>query len=629
MSKGDFNIDEDFYVQDGSSDTNLNDLEEKESIYAKDSDFSEVGTFYSDEVIDDVNVVYEENLHETNEDKVKYFLSTLNPRMLLLLGFIFLIIVFSLILIFVSIRKNNSLYNADVIIPDIVYAGEAMNINVINHAKGDAKDAIVKFSSDNSLVLSFANEELKGERVENPIIPIQEGKANITVVSTLGNRVLSKKSKEVVVCPAFDSSLIFGKNVSVVKGKSYSLGIDFGSSVCSKDVTYESSDSDVMTVHDGAIKGVGVGKAILTVKKGNRYFSKTVYVTEKFVDLSDFDVSPNKIQLVAGQVERLKVSFAPFNGTFFRPYFDSSDEEVAVVNDNGVIKALKAGEVTIKVASSYKTYVEEVKVVVYDNNTSSVNVTSINVEKDDYTVTLGKSFKINYSLLPENASNKSVSFNSSDNDIVTVNENGVVYAKGVGKANVVLKTSTGISKKINIEVVAIKAPVISSSDGIASGKWHNKAYTLNFSGSDSGMTYYYGYTDDSIKNKANKVKLDKDGISTYYVKACMGSVCSKTVSYVSKVDVVKPTIVAVAGIESVNMSEDSVQIAIRDNTSLVSKWCVTLDDNTSNCKWKSISPIASPIVTYTVKSNDTYYAFAKDVAGNVSDGYRFVITNIE
>ena len=621
MGKSDFNLDEDFYSQNTEIENNN----------SSDVDFSDFGTVEYNDVIDDSSVVYEENANETSEEKVKYFLSTLNPRMLLVMGFVLLILVFCFIIIFSSIKKNNSLYYSEVLIPDVVYVGETFSMTVINHAKGsdDVSKAVVSFENSNSMILEMLDKESGGAVVNNTIIPVMEGKTKISVKATLGKKKLTDYSKEVVVCPSFDSGLVLGGSISLVKDNVYRVNIDFGDKRCSEGISYESSNKNVMTVDaSGNIKGNAVGTTILTVKKGNHSFSVPVYVTSKAFYIDSFNVTPKAVRLVAGQTKRIKILSKPLYTTSKNYIFKSSNENVVSVSDSGFIKALKKGKATIRVSDFFSRVEEIIDVVVYDNNTNNVNVTDIKVSDDEITLLQGSSSKIDYELIPGNASNKNLSINSSNNSIVSVTQNGVIYAKGTGSAVITLRTANGISKSINVNVVAIKAPVIKASDGIGSGKWHTKHYTLKFTGSNSGVTYYYGLTKDAMNKKANQVIVSKDESRTYYVKACLNNACSSIVSYSSKADLVKPKILAVAGIESVNVSEDSVHIAISDSTSLVSSWCVTFSNDYNDCKWNNISRMANPTVTYVAKRNDNYYAFAKDSAGNISDGYSFSITNI-
>lgn len=635
MGKSDFNLDEDFYTKNDSTngiDADNNDTNSLDNKLEKDDfDYSDIGRTEYNNVIDDSNVVYEENSNQTSEEKIKDFFNTLNTRMLVLIGFIFVIILFVVIMIASAIVKNNSLYYADVFVPKIAYVGEAIDLQVVNHVKKgkDASSSSIKFSNSNPFILEILNSELKGKDVTNVIVPVGEGKAKINVLSTFKNRTLANVSKEIVVCPSFDSDLILGKAVSVVRGSSYELDIDFGDKPCGADVTYQSSNNRIMTVSKtGVITGVGVGEAILTVSKGNHSFSVPVYITEGYIPSVNVKVEPKDVKLVAGQSLRLKVSMKPVYTTSGTFKFLSTNDDVAQVDENGIIKTFAKGEAIIKVIDYYNN-TEEVKVTVFDNNSNNVAVTGIELEHDYITLVQGSSSKIRYEVKPANAFDKSLSFNSLNEDIVSVTKNGTLYAKKSGEVKIVLRTVNGISTDMRVKVIAIKNPVISASDNIGSGKWHNKNYTLRFSNSDNGVTYYYGFTKDSMNMKGNVVNVNKDEIKTYYVKACMGEACSDVVSYTSKTDVTKPQIVAVAGIETVNISEDSVYIAIKDNTSLVSKWCVALENDPSNCKWKSIKLMSRPTVTYVAHSNDTYYAFAKDGAGNISDGYSFAITNVE
>ena len=119
-------------------------------------------------------------------------------------------------------------------------------------------------------------------------VPIEEGETTIEVNSTLDNRKMASEKKKIAVCPAFTSDLVLGKRISVVKDATYELNINFGEGECSKDIYYESSNDEIMTVSsEGEIKGIKAGSAILTVRKGTRMFSVPVYVTNEFVIIHD------------------------------------------------------------------------------------------------------------------------------------------------------------------------------------------------------------------------------------------------------------------------------------------------------------------------------------------------------
>ena len=141
-----------------------------------------------------------------------------------------------------------------------------------------------------------------------------------------------------------------------------------------------------------------------------------------------------------------------------------------------------------------------------------------------------------------------------------------------------------------------------------------------------------GFTGDNIYVNLAFNYVDKSGEKS---KKCNTKcaekpfVCSEPTNYVSKMDSTKPYIASVTSVEDLSDESDTVQISINDNLSMVEKWCVTNKNNFIYCKWNTIKPDINPKLNFVSYKNGTYYAFAKDVAGNISDGYKFEISNIE
>ena len=96
---------------------------------------------------------------------------------------------------------------------------------------------------------------------------------------------------------------------------------------------------------------------------------------------------------------------------------------------------------------------------------------------------------------------------------------------------------------------------------------------------------------------------------------------------VSQIDNEIPT-VSVSGMSTEYVASDDVTLTLEDSGSGVSYWCVVTEDDSSSCSWNSITNSTSTTATYTARSNGTYYAFAKDYLGNVSESYEFEISKI-
>ncbi|MGN0992418.1 MAG: Ig-like domain-containing protein [Bacilli bacterium] len=640
MAKSDFNVEEPEYYEkndeiqpEGTKQTKTN--EEEKDLYHQDygenSDFSKIGINKDLEYIDDADVVYEDKENKTSKEKLDDAFSTINKRALIVVGGIFLLVIVIIMMILLTISKYNKGYKTTVIIPEIVYLGETGNISVLTKGKKDIEKTLTTFTSKNNNIITILNNEMEGEEILNTIIPIQEGRAKINIVSKLKNKEMANETKEIVVCPAFTSKLLLSKNISVVQDNTYNLPIDFGEKECGEGITYESSNDNIMTVSEtGNIKGIKPGTAILTVKKGHRTISVNVEVTKEYIEMKNLEIIPDEVQLKPGEITRINIDYSPKNATSTNIHFYSTKSNIVTISEGGLIKALKPGTATINAKSSNGGIEKKVEVVVSEEISSEgTEITEMKLNKTIIKLVQGESEKIMATVTPSSAKDKTINWESSNENIATVTNEGVIFAKKEGSATITATTKNNISKTVQVMVTEMKLPKISASDNIQTNQWHNKPYTLKFYDSENGSTYYYGKTEDNMTNKGSKITISNDEKVTYYVKACKNGVCSGTVTYISKLDITKPRVLTVAGIENSAVKEDSVQIALKDTTSLVQKWCVTNIENYSTCQWKTIKTMASPVVAYTARYNSTYYVYAKDSAGNISDSYMFEITNIE
>lgn len=74
---------------------------------------------------------------------------------------------------------------------------------------------------------------------------------------------------------------------------------------------------------------------------------------------------------------------------------------------------------------------------------STVSVTGISISKTSLNLGVGQNFTLTTEVNPSNATNKSISWSSSNDSIATVNSNGVVTAKAAGTAVITVKTEDG------------------------------------------------------------------------------------------------------------------------------------------------------------------------------------------
>ena len=67
-------------------------------------------------------------------------------------------------------------------------------------------------------------------------------------------------------------------------------------------------------------------------------------------------------------------------------------------------------------------------------------VDDINISKINATILIDKTLKINASVIPEDASNKKLIYESANINIAIVDQNGLVTAKQEGETKIIVKT---------------------------------------------------------------------------------------------------------------------------------------------------------------------------------------------
>ena len=143
--------------------------------------------------------------------------------------------------------------------------------------------------------------------------------------------------------------------------------------------------------------------------------------------------------VAVGSTTSLSVSFYPANTTVKAVTWTSSDDTVLSVN-NGVLTGLKAGTATItaSVKGANNTTVSESKTITVSN----VSVESVSLNTNSTSINVGESKTLVATINPSNATNKNVTWSTSDNSVAIV-DSGVVTALSAGTADITVKTEDG------------------------------------------------------------------------------------------------------------------------------------------------------------------------------------------
>lgn len=143
----------------------------------------------------------------------------------------------------------------------------------------------------------------------------------------------------------------------------------------------------------------------------------------------------NKFELILepGQSEMLVASVKPDNATDKTVIWSSSDENVASVNSEGKVEAKKEGTAIITAKAGEKE--DKCKVLV---QSSTVAVSSVVLDKTEIELEIGGSEQLTATVLPEDATDKTVHWSCSNTSVATVSD-GVVTAVSAGECDVMAK----------------------------------------------------------------------------------------------------------------------------------------------------------------------------------------------
>ncbi len=207
-----------------------------------------------------------------------------------------------------------------------------------------------------------------------------------------------------------------------------------------KTVTWSSSNNSVATVDsNGKVTAVAAGTATITAKAGTVEVSCTVTVPKK--EVISITINEN-LSLKVGESCALSVTIEPNDAADKSLKWTSDTTSVATVDENGKVTAVAVGSAKITATSSNgKKAVCNVTVT-----ENKISVTEISLNKTTLELTVEGTETLAATVKPDNASDKYVSWTSSDTAIATVDTNGKVTGVKAGTATITATTKDGGKK---------------------------------------------------------------------------------------------------------------------------------------------------------------------------------------
>lgn len=323
------------------------------------------------------------------------------------------------------------------------------NVSIIvgNKTKLTAK-VLPDNTTDKTITWSSSDNGIANVNPNGEVIGVKVGKVSITAKN--GDK---SSTIQVTILPIEVTSISLNKtNTTIVVGGSETISATVNpNNATNKTIAWTSSDNNIVTVNNGTISGKKVGKATITAKCGSKSATLTVTVNaapSKIVEVTSIKLNKTSTTLSINDSETITATISPNDATNKTITWSSSDSSIATVS-NGIIAAKKTGTATITAKSNNgKTATITVKV-------NPIEVKSIVLNKTSLTLNSGQSETITATVSPTNATNKTISWSSSNTKVATIS-NGKITGVADGTATITAKSDNGKTATVSVTVKTLE-----------------------------------------------------------------------------------------------------------------------------------------------------------------------------
>lgn len=308
----------------------------------------------------------------------------------------------------------------------------------------DASNLKVQFTSTDVGVANVTGTSMKA---------IQKGECDL-IVSSVQNPEVTEVFR-VLVIQQIKQIQINSTSKQVAAGSTMQL-----TATCLPDnasipkVTWSSRAPAVATVDEnGVVTGLKRGSAMIiaTAADGGRAAQNiTISVTQPVTGVA---ITQAEIPVIVGRNAMAKATVMPTDATDRTVTWSTSDTSIATVNKYGQLTGVKAGECTVIATSNSNPEVQaEARVVVSQLVTKIENVNN----QSELTLRVGEVVQTRWNVLPDDATDKELTFRSNYPKLASVNESGLVTALNRGVATIVATAKDAGRRQGNVKITVIQ-----------------------------------------------------------------------------------------------------------------------------------------------------------------------------
>jgi len=336
-----------------------------------------------------------------------------------------------------------------------------------------------------------------------------------------------------------------------------------------------------------------IGKAFITATDTNDG-SKTICVVEvinNYIPITSIKMDSYKETILLNETKRLQINISPSNASNQNLIYYTSNPSIVSITPKGEITGKKVGISYITITAPGTT----LNIIMSVSVSDKIPLTSISLPQN-IAINELSTYTLTPTYTPSNATDKKITWKSSDETIATVSSNGLVTAKKPGTVEIrVISNDNGhvASTKITVKAISKELKSISL----------NKTSLTLEAGSEETLTVSYAPT--YAENKKITWKSSDETIATISNNGLItakkpGTVTIKAISIEGSKEAICELTVISPPIESIKFENETKTIYVGDKITLKT---ISTPENTTinNPIWNSsdetVATISDGIIT--------------------------------
>ncbi len=308
----------------------------------------------------------------------------------------------------------------------------------------DASDTGILFSTSDAGIARVRGRELRG---------MQPGECDLTIQSRQ-NPEITEVYHVIVTNPITKLDILAGDK-KVAAGDTLQLDVNYTPNTATiQQVEWSSRTPAVATVDEnGLVTGLKKGQVIIDAKArdgSGKTAAVTLTVTQTATSLT---LKESSVQVITGRTVALHAEVLPKETNDKTVSWYSSDERIATVS-NGQVRGVKAGTCEITCVSNSNPELSATAQVEVIQQVTKIEFSP----KEGISLDVRTSQQLYWTVYPEDATRKDVTFTSSNNRVATVDANGVVTGVSRGSVTITATAADG-SRRTGSVRVTVTQPV--------------------------------------------------------------------------------------------------------------------------------------------------------------------------